>query len=569
MTKTSTLRKIACSLAFAIPAFALNAQTVFFSWADQFGGTGYDYATSLAVDNLGNSYTTGVFRNTVDFDPGSGTSNLTSAGQEDIYVLKTDAFGALVWAVRIGGTGGDIGNEIAVDANGYVYVAGEFESTVDFDPGAGTSNLTSPANTASFIVKLTPAGNFSWARMIGSNQGTTATGLVVDASGVSHLAGMFNGDVDLDPGAGTQNETTVGQNDFYIIELDSAGIMQWAKAFGGSSIDQMEAIAQDVNGDLYVTGFFMGTADFQPGGGTTNLTASGTDIFVAKYLGSNGSLDWAVKMGGSGGDGGSDIAVDPTGNVYTTGYFDGTADFDPGSGSVTFTAGTGISDAFVSCLTSTGAYSWAAQLGGSSVDAGQSIYLDVTGNVYTTGRFSGTADFDPSGASNTLTSSGTYDVYLSKLSSTGAYVWAHHLGGASNDNGNAIAVDASNNVYVTGYFAGTADMDPQGSSWPLTSNGQDDIMLVKFSQSGVGVEESATVNGLTVFPNPTSGLITLTLENPASDNVVRVYAVTGEMMMERKITGATMQLDLTEFAHGAYFIQVSGQNGTSTVEVLR
>lgn len=569
MTKNSTLRRILLAITLSVPFCSVDAQTVFMSWADQFGGTGYDYGSALAVDNLGNSYSTGAFRNTVDFDPGTGTTNLTSAGQEDVYVVKIDAFGSLVWAVSIGGTGGDIGNEIAVDASGNVYVAGEFESTVDFDPGSGTSNLSSPASTASFIVKLTSTGTYDWARMIGSNQGTRGTGLVVDAGGVAHLAGVFTGDADLDPGAGTQLETTAGQSDFYIIELDATGTMQWAKAFGGSSLDQMEAISQDVNGDLYITGFFTGTADFQPGGGSTNLTASGVDIFVAKYNGTNGSLTWAVKMGGSGTDGGSDIAVDATGNVYTTGYFDGTADFDPGNGTVNFTAGIGISDAFVSCLTTTGTYSWAGQMGGSSVDAGHSIYLDITGNVYTTGRFSGTADFDPSGTSNTQTSSGTYDVYMSKLNSSGAYVWAYHLGGASNDVGNAIAVDPSNNVYLTGYFAGTADMDPQASSWPLTSAGQDDIMLVKFSQSGVGINETSSANMLEAFPNPTNGVITINSAVELTDATVRVVSLAGSVLFEEKMTGHTKQIDLGQFASGAYFIEVNNGSDRSIIQVIR
>lgn len=568
MLKNSTLRGFALAIALSVPAITVEAQTVFFSWAGQFGGTGYDYATSVVVDNLGNTYTTGSFRGTVDFDPGAGTTNLTSSGVEDIFVMKVDANGSLVWATSMGGSGSDIGNEIAVDANGYIYVAGEFESTVDFDPGAGTANLTSPAGSASFVSKFTAAGNYSWSRMIGSNLGTRATGLVVDASGVSHVAGVFSGTADLDPGAGTQSEVTVGQTDFYIIELDSAGVMQWADHFGGSSLDQMESIAQDVNGDLYVTGFFSGTSDFQPGGGTTNLTASGTDIFVARFM-ANGNLDWAVKMGGSGTDGGTDIAVDFTGNVYTTGYFDGTADFDPGNGTVTFTAGTGISDAFVSCLTPTGTYSWAGQMGGTSVDAGQAIFLDITGNVYTTGRFSGTADFDPSGTTNSLTSAGTYDVYISKLTSAGVYAWAYKLGGASNDVGNAMAVDAAGNLYVTGYFAGTADMDPQPSSWTLTSNGQDDMMLVKLTQSGVGIQENNATGLVEVFPNPTSGLITVTCKDVSDGGMIRVMNMMGEIVMTEYMTGTSAQLDLGFLPCGSYFVEVFDGTRSSFIEVIR
>lgn len=570
MATSFTRRNAALALAFSVSIVSLNAQTLFFSWGDQFGGTGFDYATAVTVDNLGNQYTTGSFRNTVDFDPGTGTSNLTAAGAEDIFVMKTDVNGSLVWAVGIGGSGGDIGNEICVDANGFVYVAGEFESTVDFDPGSGTANLSSPSGTASFLLRLTAAGAYDWAITIGSTQGSTATGLTVDASGVSHLAGTFTGNVDLDPGSGTQLEVTIGQTDFYLMELDAAGAMQWAFAFGGSSLDRVEALAQDVNGDLFMTGFFMGTSDLETGNGTTNLTAiGGTDIFFAKYNGSNGNMMWAERIGGSGADGGTDIVTGFTGNVYATGYFEGSVDFDPGTGSTIFTAGTGISDAFVISLSTSGNLFWAGQMGGSSVDAGHAICVDVNDNVYTTGRFSGTADFDPSTTSNTQTSSGTYDVYMSKLSSTGTYVWAHHIGGASNDVGNGIAVDANNSVFCTGYFAGSADMDPQASTWSVTSNGQDDMMLVKYSQSGVGINEQTSNVFVEVFPNPSQGPVTIKVEGVDGPKLVRLVSLTGEVLSEQMMSGPTLLIDMSPFAEGIYFIEVTTDTEVIFEPILR
>jgi len=569
MKTNSTLRNIALACAVALPGVLLHSQTVFLNWGDQIGGTGYDYASSMAVDNLGNVYTTGMFRNTVDFDPGSGTTNLVSSGVEDCFVLKTDANGQLVWAVSVGSTGQDIGNEVALDANGYIYVVGSYTGTVDFDPGSGTSSLTSQTGTSSFVLKLTPAGNFDWARSIGSNLGTTGEGLSVDAQGTVHMAGNFSGTGDLDPGAGTVTAITTGNIDIYLIELDSAGIYQWGIDFGGSSVDGCAAITQDVSGDIYMTGYFSGACDFDPTASTTSLSATGVDAFVTKYS-TSGGLTWAKKLGGGGTDGAADIAVDFTGNVFTTGYFDGTADFDPGAGTVTFTAATGISDAFVSCLTTTGAYSWAAQMGGTSVDAGQAIALDVTGNVYTTGRFSGTADFDPSATTNSLTSAGTYDVFVSKLSSTGTFVWAAKMGGSNNDVGNSVGLDATNNVFVTGYFAGTADLDPQpATSVPYTSNGQDDMFLVKLSQSGVGIGEHSAANFIQAFPNPTDGIITVTRPSADGIGMIRVFNVSGEVLLTEEITGFSRQIDLSAYAEGTYFIEVVDGSGVMHTQVMR
>jgi hypothetical protein len=569
MKTTATLRRLALLCAFVSPSLLLNSQTLFFSWADQFGGTGYDMVNNICTDNLGNVYSTGAFRNTVDFDPGVGTTNLVSGGVQDVFVTKVDANGSLLWAVRVGGTGIDQGSEIAIDANGYVYVAGSFEGTVDFNPGAGTNNLSSQANASSFILKLTAQGNYVWAKAIGSNQGTSAEGLSVSAIGVVHLGGNFAGVADLNPGAATVSATTSGNIDIYLVELDSAGNYVWGIDFGSTGLDGCAAVTEDVNGDVYMTGYFANTCDFDPTASTSNLTATGNDAFVAKYT-SNGGFGWASKLGGGGTDGGTDIIVDFTGKVYTTGYFDGTADFDPGSGNVTFTAGTAISDAYVSCLTSSGGYSWAAQLGGASVDVGQSIMLDLTGNVYTTGRFSTTADFDPGAGTSSLTSSGVEDVFVSKLSPTGTFVSAHKFGASSNDNGLAIALDVNNNIFVAGYFNGSTDVDPQASVWTLTSNGQDDGYLVKLSQSGVGVEESAAGAVVNVFPNPTSGWITLTTNADVQDrSLVRVLSADGKLLFENYFNGSVMQIDMSAYTEGTYLVQVQNKNGTATCQVIR
>ncbi len=564
----STTKKQVLTLALACAAVGVQAQAVYFSWADKFGGTGYDYATSIAVDNLGNVYTTGEFRGTVDFDPGTGTTSLTSSGADDVFISKLDANGSLVWAVKIGGTGSDIGNDIGVDAYGNVYVAGVFESTVDFDPGAGAANLTSTtATTSSFLVKLRSSGAYAWSNMIASNLGTTTNSVSIDAVGTAHLVGDFTGTADLDPSSSTATAITVGQTDVYIVEMDSGGVYQWSKWFGGNSYDHCAAIAEDPSGNLLLTGYFTSTCDFEPGSGVTNLTAASTDIFVSS-LTSNGNLTWVKQMGGSGSDGGTSIVVNATGEVFTAGYFDGTADFDPGAGTVLFSASTGISDAFVSKLTANGTYSWAAQLGGTSVDAAQAITLDVQGNVYTTGRFSGTADFDPSASTGSLVSAGTYDIFVSKLNSSGAYVWAHKMGGAANDVGNSVCIDASDNVHTAGYFAGTADFDPQASSWTYTTAGLDDIFISKWSQSGVGIVENVP-SAIQAFPNPTDGLVTFTLTAILDNATVNVFLLNGQLQLSQQHSGNTINLDFSNLAAGAYFVEILNGESVSRIRVIK
>ncbi|HLG33517.1 MAG TPA: hypothetical protein VI757_01445, partial [Bacteroidia bacterium] len=303
------------------------------------------------------------------------------------------------WAKGIGGTGGDFGGAIAIDASGNVYTTGSFNGTVDFDPGAGIFNLT---GGGTFISKLDSTGNFIWAKAIVGTTNYYGGSIAIDPAGSGNVytTGDFVGTADFDPGAGIFNLTAAGGRDFFISKLDSSGNFVWAKAMGGTSDDGGHSIAIDPSGSgtVYTTGIFEGTADFDPGAGVFNLTSAGwRDIFISK-LDSSGNFVWAKAMGGTGDNQGRSIAIDPagSGDVYTTGFFYGTADFDPGAGTFNLTSAAASADIFISKLDSSGNFVWAKQIGGtgSSGGASYSIAIDASGYVYTSGGFLGTVDFD-------------------------------------------------------------------------------------------------------------------------------------------------------------------------------
>ncbi|QLE56732.1 DUF4347 domain-containing protein [Nostoc sp. TCL26-01] len=468
-------------------------------WAKNLGASSSDLGLSIEVDSAGNIYTTGHFQGTADFDPGSGTTNLTSTGGSlDIFISKLNSDGSFAWAKNLGGSSTDIGYSIAVDSAGNIYTTGYFAGTADFDPGSGTTNLTSTGGGSTqdiFISKLNSDGSFAWAKNLGGSSTDEGFSIAVDSTGNIYTTGYFAGTADFDPGSGTTNLTSaVGTQDIFISKLNSDGSFAWAKNLGGSSTDIGYSIAVDSAGNIYTTGYFRGTADFDPGSGTTNLTSAvGTqDIFISK-LNSDGSFAWAKNLGGSSTDIGYSIAVDSAGNIYTTGYFAGTADFDPGSGTTNLTSA-GSNDIFISKLNSDGSFAWAKNFGASSTDIGYSIAVDSAGNIYTTGYFSGTADFDPgSGTTNLSSANSSFDIFISKLNSDGSFAWAKNLGGSSTDIGYSIAVDSAGNIYTTGYFRGTADFDPGSGTTNLSSAGSDDIFIVKLgavATPGVTITQS-------------------------------------------------------------------------------
>jgi hypothetical protein len=355
----------------------LNAQTL--DWAKSFGGSlDYDEGSSITVDASGNVYSTGYFRGTVDFDPGAGTANHTSVGLEDIFVQKLDPSGNFIWAITIGGSSFDRGYSITVDALGNVYTIGHFRGTVDFDQGAGIANLTSVGNEDIFVQKLDASGNFIWAKSFGASDEDEGSSITVDASGNVYSSGYFRGTVDFDPGAGTANLTSAGDWDIFVQKLDASGNFIWAKSFGGISTDFGVAITVDASGNVYTTGRFSETVDFDPGAGTANLTSAAYyDVFVQK-LDASGNFIWVKSFGGSYSDGGNSITVDASGNVYTIGFFIDTVDFDPGVGTANLTSSEGTYDTFVQKLDASGNFIWAHSFGGISTDYGNAITVDAS-----------------------------------------------------------------------------------------------------------------------------------------------------------------------------------------------
>ena len=473
------------SLLFSFLVLIGSTKAQNFEWAKSMGGAGYDRGNSITVDGLGNIYTTGFFEDTVDFDPDTGIYNLISDGHSDFFVSKFNKKGNLLWVKKAGEENGDKDSySIEVDVSGNIYLTGSFSGTVDFDPGSGIFNLKSTSRRKEiFVSKLDSSGNFLWAKKLGGTSSEEGQSISLDALGNIYITGFFEGEVDFDPSNGIFNLNSSGSTDIFVCKLDPSGNFIWAKKMGGTSWDQAYSIAVDNSGNVYTTGFFSETVDFDPGPGTFNLSSNGSyDIFISK-LDSAGDLVWAKGIGGTQHDQANSISVDAFENVYTTGRFENTVDFDPGISTFTLNS-TGDSDIFLSKLDASGSFSWAKKMGGVDSDIGYSIALDRSGNVYSTGFFTGTADFDPGTGVFNLISNGNllFDIFISKLDSSGKFIWSKGIGGKGLDLGGNIFIDPSKNIYLTGLFEDTVDFYPGSNTSNLVAVGEYDIFISKWSQ---------------------------------------------------------------------------------------
>jgi hypothetical protein len=592
-----------------LSASMVNAQT--FDWAKQTGGTGIDHISSIATDAQGNVYACGTFEGTVDFDPGSGTANMTAAGNKDMFISKLTASGNFEWAKQIGSASSNGAEDpygIAVGMNGSIYITGFFNNEIDFDAGPGVFNLSTapiatgcPAHPDVFILKLNPSGDFTWAGQIGGFAFDYAHGLALGANDDIYICGDVgranvvdgNGNyvapnlIDFDPTAGTYYYTA-SQTPYnvveagYVLKLDSSGNFNWVSTFAGpSGFGEgcsargnvfARSVAVDNSGNVYCTGDFAGSfVDFDPGPASFILSATTNNSYVLK-LNNDGTFAWVKQFGGSQCFS-RDIAVDNNSNVLTTGYFTNTVDFNPGSGTNNLKApgSPGTPNAFVCKLDASGSYVWAKQLGGNSNDDGRSIDLDAAGNVYTTGLFNGPGDYNPGSAKFNLSPAGGYDCYISKLNPSGNFVWAVRLGGTLNDRGNALDVDASGNVYTVGTFEGTVDFNPAAQTYNLTSLGAGDAFIHKMSQSALRLGATANYGNtvIQIYPNPAKDKISIATIATIED--IEILDAQGRSVyksQEPLLEEGIMNIDLSNLHSGIYLVRILSGQQLSTHKLI-
>ncbi len=476
------------------------SQTVKLAWANVMHGDSYDVCQALALDKENNVYAAGYYSTTVDFDAGPGVFNLTSANAEDIFLSKYDSTGKLIWAKTIGDFRYQAIYAMTIDTAQNIYTTGIFFGSTDFDPGPGADVLTSAGNEDIFVCKYDKHGNFIWARRFGGVTNDFCNSIITDKQGGVYFSGYFEATADFDPGPGTFNLTSAGSTDIYICKLSSFGNFIWAKRIGGPSSDAAYSIGLDEQNNVYCTGFYWQTVDFDPGPGTHELSSDAFgDGFILK-LNSAGSFVNAGRMGGNSRVRCISLKLDKTDHIYITGHFDGDADFDIGAGTTMLSSPIDDDDVFVAKYDLDFNLIWVKQIGGPSFQKVFAIDADAADNIYITGHYNGTADFDPGPGDHSLTSLGDPDAFVLKLTPTGEFVWVAEATGDFYGSGYALKVDQSYNVYVGGTFEGTKDFDPGPDEVKFTSAGQSEIFLIKLQQcTNAAITQTMDVNTCSAY----------------------------------------------------------------------
>ena len=445
------------------------------------GGNLNDRGNAICTDINGNIYITGVAEPNATFGPYT-----LYTGWADIFIVKYDSNGNVIWAIN---EGSDIGQEggygICTDEFGNCYITGVFRGSAYF----GGNSVVSNGGKDIFIAKYDTNGNVIWLRNAGGSEDDYSNGISIDSINNIYITGSSRSD-SLYFGIYMINGTG-----FFIAKYDNNGNCIWVKKGDSEYSNEGLDIDVDESGNIYATGAFLDYIYFDtilvinPGGGFCP--------FLVKYD-NNGNLLWAKSPDPITYSRGNSISAFHSGGCIITGYFQSSIYFE----SVNLTS-YGDEDIFIARYDENGNILWAKNAGSNIRDRAFGITTDNYGNSYITGYFKDTAFFD----SHTVTSNGFEDIFIAKYDSIGNALWAISSGGNADiplgydEQGNGITIDYFNNCYVTGTFKGTANFNP----FSLSSNGYADVFVVKLNPiiTGISIIEETNPK-IKVFPNPFS-----------------------------------------------------------------
>ncbi|MFL5814865.1 MAG: SBBP repeat-containing protein [Bdellovibrionia bacterium] len=404
-------------------------------WSKQLGVASTSTSGSgVATDSSGNIFVAGSTY--------GGLDGNTLTGSQDSYVTKYDSTGTKTWTKQLGTLGRvDISTGVAaIDGLGNLYVAGTTDGGLDGNSQSGGKDF--------FVTKYSSSGTKLWTRQLGTDAWTVAYAVATDPSGNVFVAGLTQDGLD--------GNTFAGDEDFFVTKYDPSGTKLWTRELGAASgWTEAYAVATDSSGNVFVAGSTAAGLD-------GNTITGWEDFFVTKYDPSGTKL-WTKQLGvASHGVWANAVATDSSGNVYVAGNTDGGLD-----GNTLI----GTEDFFVTKYNSSGTKLWTKQLGVASTwTEAYGLTTDSSGNVFVSGGTSGGLD------GNTL--SGSNDFFVTKYNSSGTKLWTKQLGVASHSTwANAVAIDSSGNIFVTGSTSGGLDGN--------TSTGTKDVFVTKYTSAGL------------------------------------------------------------------------------------
>ena len=459
-------------------------------------------------------------------------------------------------ALSAGGTDYDYGMAVATDAAGNIYVTGHYYSpSIVF--GNDTLINIAGGGTDIYTVKYSPAGNELWARTGGGTGFDESTTICTDAAGNIYVAGEFySPSMTFGAQTVTNSDRSTGLFDMFIVKYDTDGNVIWARSAGGTDNDAIIGITTDVTGNIIVTGSSGSPiCNF----GAVTLINPGIigydDVFTVKYDSSGNAL-WGQSVAGNNFEEGAGVASDAAGNIYVTGNF--SSIFIVFGNDTLYNARTmgGPTDVFLVKYDPAGNELWAKRAGSRFIDGAYDVVTDSNGDAIITGFFS---DTTITFGNTSLTNLGTADIFVAKYNPSGDAIAAYGAGGSDREFGMSLSIDNAGELYIAGEFysstfaAGSATLFNSG-------NGYSDVLVAKLAlPTTVGEIAADDENGILIFPNPSTGFLTVLSQKYTGENITFTDTF-GKIIYHSQITSPEFSIDLKDIPKGIYFVQIAAKS---------
>ncbi len=543
----------------AVSSNNLFAQTPYWDWAKGTGGTADESATCMATDASGNVYVAGEFASyTIVF----GTDTLIKQGNNtttDIFIVKYDALGNVLWAKSEGFGYTEEVNDICTDVFGNVYITGyTLSSFIIIGSDTLINGGASGSEMNMFIAKYDSLGNFQWAK--GPHYNNTddfGFGIASDPSGNVFVSGAFRSST-IAFGIDTLINHLSGFDDIFVVKYDSSGNVLWAKSEGGLNYEHAYC-ATDPFGNLFISGY---TASSHITFDTTSFNfGNGLDFFLVKYDAS-GNLLWVKCPLGDNDQQVLAMTTDYSGNVLITGY--SASQLIVGSDTL---LQYGMRDIFIIKYDGSGNPIWARIAGSPYYEYGKGISCDAQDNVYITGYYDAYDIINFGSIAIPFTPNNGFDLYFAKYDSSGNVIWAQVAGNTNDDKGICTATDNSGNFYLAGNF--NSPSLSLGAN-VLTNSGLNDMFVGKIGEVPVGNYGNVNHNNIHLYPNPGTNNSSIVFAETQQSGSIMVSDIIGKIKAVYMLNNnQQIDLDISSFNKGIYLINIKTEKENKTLKLIK
>lgn len=550
----------------------IHAQTPSWSWAKSLIDTNGISLGGYCADADGNTYITGFFSSTIDFG-GIVLTNSNGGAWPwiQMYVAKYNSAGNIVWATAPEGNCYPSGKAICTDADGNVYVTGIYHSYYFPDMlifGQDTLTTIVQGVDQIFLAKYDSSGNALWAKSAGGGLADASIGIGVDSRGNVSVAGNFNSSYFSLDTITLYNPNSTSQSCGFIAHYEPTGHCIWAKSISTSAYNYIlvNGMCTGLNGDSYLTGYFTDTRLIFDSDTLTN--PSGFTAYFLAGLDSNGTVKWLKGATSTAASYANDA-----GNSVAIGQ-SGNVYVTGRFTSPTLDFGSGVIinsgnwDGFIVGYDSTGTTLWAKDIGGAGSDEiGSGITCDRNGNIFITGYFySNIISIDLIQLTNSSASGSTSEGYVAMFDNSGVAVWGKSLGGILNEDGYQVGTDFNGDVYVAGHF-NSPFLSFDGHVL-INTSASSNIFFAKLDHLTNEIVQPEHVISFDIFPNPSTTHRSVLVRYAFNHTNVQVLNLEGKLCYAGVVETGSIYRMSTDFPAGVYFIVLQDDSGRCVRKLL-